>query len=189
MRNPKFPSEQLLVLAVNTSWRAVGYYIYQKDDEDPKKIHYVKFNLLLMDPWQQRYSQPKRELCGLRRALEQEIYLFKGCRNLIVETDAKYLMGILNNPGKMPNATINHWVDYIQTNFFFEVVHKKGRTFGPDRLSRRKWYPGDLKLEEFKDGMDNGTGDVRVANSKPELSQLLFISIRQRELVKSSRWI
>ena len=30
---------------------------------------------------------------------------------------------------------------------------------------------------------------VRVANSKPELSQLFFISIRQRELVKSSRWI
>ena len=30
---------------------------------------------------------------------------------------------------------------------------------------------------------------VRVANSKPELSQLLFISIRQRELVKSSHWI
>ena len=30
---------------------------------------------------------------------------------------------------------------------------------------------------------------VRVANSKPELSQLLFISVRQRELVKSSCWI
>ena len=30
---------------------------------------------------------------------------------------------------------------------------------------------------------------VRSANSKPELSQLLFISVRQRELVKSSRWI
>jgi len=30
---------------------------------------------------------------------------------------------------------------------------------------------------------------VRVANSKPELSQLLFISVRQRELVKSFRWI
>ena len=30
---------------------------------------------------------------------------------------------------------------------------------------------------------------VRSANSKPELSQLLFISIRQRELVKSSCWI
>ena len=30
---------------------------------------------------------------------------------------------------------------------------------------------------------------VRSANSKLELSQLLFISVRQRELVKSSRWI
>jgi len=129
-RNPKFPSDQPLVLAVDTSWRAVGYYIYQRDKEDPKKIHYVKFNSLLMNPRQQRYSQPKRELCGLRRALEQEIYLFRGCRNFIVKTDVKYLMGMLNNLGKMPNATINRWVDYIRTNFFFEIVHKKGKMFG-----------------------------------------------------------
>jgi len=33
------------------------------------------------------------------------------------------------------------------------------------------------------------SSSVRVANSKPELSQLLFISVRQRELVKSSCWI
>jgi len=137
-RNPKFPSEQLLVLAVDTSWRAVGYYLYQRDEEEPKRIHYMKFNSLLMDDRQQRYSQPKRELCGLRCALEQEVYLLKGCRNFIVETDAKYLAGMLNNPGKMPNATINRGVDYIQTNFFFELVHKKGKTFGPDGLSRRR---------------------------------------------------
>ena len=31
--------------------------------------------------------------------------------------------------------------------------------------------------------------NVRSANSKLELSQLLFISVRQRELVKSSHWI
>jgi len=107
MRNPRFLSEQLLVLVVDTSWRAVGYYIYQRDKEDPKKIHYIKFNSLLMDPQQQRYFQPKRELCGLRQALEQEIYLFKEYRNFIVKTDAKYLIGMLNNPGKMLNATIN----------------------------------------------------------------------------------
>ena len=92
---------------MDTSWRAVGYYIYQRDKKDPKKIYYVKFNSLLMDPQQQRYSQPKRELCGLRQALEQEIYLFRGYRNFIVKTDVKYLMGMLNNPGKIPNATIN----------------------------------------------------------------------------------
>jgi len=154
------PSDQPLVLAVDTSWRAVGYYIYQRDEEDPKKIHYVKFNSLLIDPRQQRYSQPKRELCGLRRALEKELYLFRGCRNFIVETDVKYLMSMLNNPGKMPNATINRWVDYICTNFFFEIVHKKGKTFGPDGLSRRKWYPGDPPPEEFTDGTDDGARDI-----------------------------
>jgi len=161
-RNLKFPSEQPLVLAVDTSWRAVGYYIYQRDKIKPKCIHYVKFNSLLMDGRQQRYSQPKRELCGLRRALEQEVYLFQGCRDFIVETDAKYLAGMLNNPGKIPNATINRWVDYIRTNFFFELVHKKGKTFGPDGLSRRKWYPGDTMPEGFKDGSEDGGGDIIV---------------------------
>ena len=39
-------------------------------------------------------------------------------------------MGMLNNPEKMSNATINRWVDYIQTNFFFEIVHKKGKMLG-----------------------------------------------------------
>ncbi|KXN87138.1 hypothetical protein AN958_09153 [Leucoagaricus sp. SymC.cos] len=61
-----------------------------------------------MDERQQCYFQPKCELCGLRMALEEETYLLQGCRNLVVETDAKYLSGMLNNPGKMPNATINH---------------------------------------------------------------------------------
>jgi len=40
-----------------------------------------------------------------------------------------------------------------------------------------------------KKGTEFKASNVRVANSKPELSQLLFISVRQRELVKSSRWI
>ena len=122
---------------MDTSWRAVGYYIYQRDEDELKRIHYVKFNSLLIDEKQQRYSQPKRELCGLRRALEQEVYLFQGCRDFIVETDAKYLAGMLNNPGKMPNVTINRWVDYIRTNFFFELVHKKEKTFRPDRLEKK----------------------------------------------------
>ena len=126
-----------------------------------------------MDPQQQRYSQPKRELCGLRQALEQEIYLFRGYRNFIVKTDVKYLMGMLNNPGKIPNATINRWVDYIRTHFFFEIVHKKKRTFGPDGLSKRKWYPGDLPEEDFKDGTDDGTGDIVMMKEDPTSSDLL----------------
>jgi len=85
-----------------------------------------------------------------------------------VEIDAKYLMGMLNNPGKMPNATINRWVDYIRTNFFFEIVHKKEKTFKPDGLSRRKWYPGDPPPEEFTNGTDDGAGDIILRKDNPQ---------------------
>jgi len=67
---------------------------------------------------------------------------------------------MLNNLGKMPNTTINCWVDYIRMNFFFELVHKKGKTFGPDRFLRRKWYPGDTMPERFKDGSEDGSRDI-----------------------------
>ncbi|KAF9440518.1 hypothetical protein P691DRAFT_687422 [Macrolepiota fuliginosa MF-IS2] len=67
-------------------------------------------------------------------ALKQEVYLLRGCQNLVMQTDAKYLFGMLNNPGKLPNMTVNHWVDYIHTNFHFTLVHKKGKNFGPDRF-------------------------------------------------------
>ena len=47
------------------------------------------------------------------RALQFETYfqteniLLQGCRNFVVETDMKYLAGMLNNPGKISNATVN----------------------------------------------------------------------------------
>jgi len=47
-------------------------------------------------------------------------------------------MGMLNNPGKIPNATINRWVDYIWINFFFEIIYKKRKIFGPNGLSKKK---------------------------------------------------
>ncbi|KAF7773662.1 hypothetical protein Agabi119p4_5829 [Agaricus bisporus var. burnettii] len=167
-RNPKFPSSKPLVLAVDSSWRGVGYYLYQRDENDQKLVHYVKFNSILMDERQQRYSQPKRELCGLRMALEEEIYLLRGCRNLVVETDAKYLFGMLNNPGKLPNATVNRWVDYIRTHFHFMLLHKKGKSFGPDGLSRRKWYPGNPLARRFDDGSEDGEEDFELVKENPD---------------------
>ncbi|KXN85989.1 hypothetical protein AN958_10628 [Leucoagaricus sp. SymC.cos] len=121
-----------------------------------------------MDERQQRYSQPKHKLCGLRMTLEEETYLLQGCRNLVVETDAKYLSGMLNNPGKMPNATINRWVDYIRTSFQFTLIHKKGKTFSPDGLSRRKWYPGDPIERRFNDGSEDDGEDLKVIKENPD---------------------
>ncbi|KAF9441004.1 hypothetical protein P691DRAFT_685416, partial [Macrolepiota fuliginosa MF-IS2] len=74
---------------------------------------------------------------------------------------------MLNNPGNLPNATINRWVDFIRTNFHFTLVHKMGKTFGPDGLSRRKWYPGDKTTRQFDDGSDDEGEDFTLVKADP----------------------
>jgi hypothetical protein len=54
-----------------------------------------------------RYSQAKLELYGLFCALRAYRIYIIGVKNLVVEVDAKYLKGMLNNPDIQPNATIN----------------------------------------------------------------------------------
>jgi len=60
------------------------------------------------------------------------------------------------------------------------IVHRLSFSFGEPLSSQISFKTTSLLLF---------SSNVRVANSKPELSQLLFISVRQRELVKSSHWI
>ena len=131
-----------VVLAVDTSYKAVGYYIYQRDIEDPKQKHYIRFGSIPLNDREARFSQPKRELFGMMRALHACRHWLIGVRKLVVETDASYIKGMLENPDLMPNATINRWIDSIKL-FQFTLVHKQGATFGPDGLSRRPHYPGD----------------------------------------------
>ncbi|KAJ2928985.1 hypothetical protein H1R20_g8110, partial [Candolleomyces eurysporus] len=73
---------------------------------------------------------------------------------LIVEMDAKYMQGMLWNPGTAPNATINRWIENVW-KFHFELSHVMGKTFPADGLSRRRPQPGDPPRREFKEFMDN----------------------------------
>ncbi|KNZ76518.1 hypothetical protein J132_09990 [Termitomyces sp. J132] len=66
----------------------------------------AKLESITLNEREARFSQPKRELYGLMRALQANKYWLVGCRKLVVETDAKYLKGMLSNPGVRPNATI-----------------------------------------------------------------------------------
>lgn len=54
-----------------------------------------------------RYSQPKLKLYGLFRALHAYHLYIIGIKQLVVEVNAKYIKGMLNNPDLQPNATIN----------------------------------------------------------------------------------
>ncbi|KZT31595.1 hypothetical protein SISSUDRAFT_974489, partial [Sistotremastrum suecicum HHB10207 ss-3] len=84
-----------------------------------------------------RYSQAKIELYGLTVSLKQTRAWTFGIKNFVVETDASYIKGMLNNPDEIPNATLNRWIAYIQL-FSFTLRHIPAeRHKAPDGLSRR----------------------------------------------------
>lgn len=142
LRSIDYPAGGPVKLSVDTSWHAIGWYISQQDVEDQKKWYYCRFGSTLMSKTESHYSQPKRELFGLMRALQENRYWLIGIRNLIVETDAKYIKGMLNNPEEGPNATINRWIENILA-FRFKLEHVAGKTFAADGLSRRPVAPDD----------------------------------------------
>lgn len=144
-------------LSVDTSYHAIGWYISQQDELDPKKWYYVRFGSTLMSPREARYSQPKRELFGLMRALDENRYWLIGCRRLVVKTDAKYIKGMLNNPEMGPNATINRWIENILM-YHFELRHVAGKTFAADGLSRRPVAADDPPKEPWDHSGEGGDG-------------------------------
>ena len=126
-----------------------------------------------------------------------------------METDAKYIHGMLNHPEMGPNATINRWIEKILM-FHFELRHVAGKTFGPDGLSRRDEQPGDekyppdedlaeinkppvlsiaegseppLEFEEFKGKIDTRGGYLQqLAQSVSCFETEMAIAVKQRQL-------
>ena len=139
--------------AVDTSWKSIGHIVYQEDPVNRKIRYYAKFGSIGLNEREARFSQPKRELYGVKRTLEALQYWLLGCRRLVVETDALYIKGMLANPGMGPNATINRWIEQILM-FHFTLKHVKGANFPPDGLSRRDPQPGDEVYPNNEDGLD-----------------------------------
>jgi hypothetical protein len=89
------------------------------------------------------------------------MFLVSVC-NLIVEVDARYIKGMLNNPDIVPSASVNRWIVSILT-FHFELQHVPGKSHGPNSLLWRLPQPDDDsddresndKAEEFEDWIDN----------------------------------
>ena len=145
-----YENQGAIVLAVDSSYIGIGFYIYQEDRDDPKRHYYAKFGSKPLNEREARFSQPKRELFGLKKALRLNKRWLFGARKLIVETDAKYIKGMLENPDMMPTATINRWIDEILL-YHFTLRHKAGATFGPDGLSRRTPQTDDPSYEPCSD--------------------------------------
>ena len=167
-----YENQGTIVLAVDSSYIGIGFYIYQEDRDDPKKHYYAKFGAKSLNDREARFSQPKRELFGLKEALRLNKRWLFGVRRLIVETDAKYIKGMLENPDMMPTATINRWIDEILM-YHFTLRHKAGATFGPDGLSRRTAQDDDPSYEpcsdDEEDTVELPTFEVADATEPPPL--------------------
>jgi len=109
-------------------------HLCQADPENPRKRYFARFGSISLNEREQRFSQPKLELYGLFRALRAYKIYIVGVRNLIIEVDAQYIRGMLNNPNTAPSASVNRWIVSILT-FHFELRHVPGKIHGPDGLS------------------------------------------------------
>ena len=75
-------------------------------------------------------------------------------KNLVVEVNAKYIKGIINNSDIQPNAIINYWISAILL-FDFRLHHVPGHAHSPDGLSRRPSTPEDPRdNDDYEDWID-----------------------------------
>lgn len=148
-----YSSTRPVILAVDSSWMAAGIILLQIDEKGQRRP--ARYGSIPFNDREQRYSQPKLELYGLFRSLRAFRLHLIGVQNLIVEVDALYIKGMLNEPDMQPNAAINRWIQGILL-FDFELVHVAGtKHVGPDALSRRPLAYGETVEEEDDDWLDN----------------------------------
>ena len=149
LRSIDYSSDLPVILAVDTSYIAVGMILLQIDEEGRRRP--ARYGSLPINERESRYSQPKLELYGLFRALRHYRLYLIGVKNLHVEVDAKYIKGMLNEPDLQPNASMNRWIQGILL-FDFKLIHVKADNHkGPDGLSRRIPTAEELQEEQEPD--------------------------------------
>lgn len=154
-----YQSNRPVILAVDSCANGVGYILFQQGEG--KKRYPSRFGSITFNDRESRYSQAKLELYGLFRALKETRLFTIGIKKFIVEMDAKFIKGMINNPTLHPNDAVNRWISAILL-FDFDLVHVPAdRHTGADGLSRRPRAPEDPEMEppeELEDWIDSNTG-------------------------------
>lgn len=173
LRPIDYESDLPVILSVDSSYIAVGFILSQMDNEGRRRP--ARYGSIPMNEREARYSQPKLELYGLFRALRSYRIYLVGVKNLVIEVDAKYIKGMLNEPDLQPNAAINRWIQGILL-FDFKLVHVPAdKHVGPDALSRRELGEGEVVEEEDDSWLDDIALHTRITNS-PEIETAVLYS-------------
>jgi len=152
LRPLDYKSERPVILAVDSCANGVGYILFQIGEN--KKRYPSRFGSITFNDRESRYSQAKLELYGLFRALKHTQLYTIGVKKFVVEMDAKFIKGMINNPTLHPNDAINRWIAAILL-FDFELVHVPAEKHtGADGLSRRPHADEDPTFEDADD-LDN----------------------------------
>jgi hypothetical protein len=159
LRPINYESECPVILAVDSCMNGVGFILLQLGED--KKRYPSRFGSIAFNERESRYSQAKLELYGLFRALKATQLYTIGVKRLVVEMDAKFIKGMLNNPTLHPNDAVNRWIAAILL-FDFELIHVPAEKHtGADGLSRRPSDPKDEEpddSEELEDWIDSNAG-------------------------------
>jgi hypothetical protein len=165
LRPIDYQSDLPIILAVDTSYIAMGMVLLQVDEKGDRRP--ARYGSIPMNDRERRYSQPKLELYGLYRALRAWRLHLIGVKKLVVEVDAKYIKGMLNEPDLQPNAAINRWIQGILMSDF-QLVHVPGtKHVAPDALSRRRVGEGEEIIEDEDEWLD----DIALYAAKTESVQ------------------
>jgi hypothetical protein len=170
-----YTTDRSVFLAVDSSFHGVGWILSQ-DCSDGKQRPSC-FGSISWNECESNYSQPKIELYGLFRALHTLRLHLIGVQNLVVEMDAVFIRGMLNNPDIQPNAVINCWIATVLL-FDFKLVHVPAEKHqGPDGLSRRKPAEGeDDDKDNPEEWIDKTLGLSIWATTSSATTSLLFLS-------------
>ncbi len=102
-----YTSPAAVILTVDSSPIAIGIFICQCDKDNPRIWNYSRFDSITLNDRESRFSQAKVEIYGLYQAFRKLCLYLISVRNLVVEVDAHYIKGMLQNPDITPSASIN----------------------------------------------------------------------------------
>ena len=137
LRHLDYESGREVVLAVDTLVIAVGFILSQEGEDG--KCYLSQFGSISLTSVESWYSQAKLELYGLFHSLRVvHVFIFRAT-NLVVEMDAKYVKGMINNPDLTPNATINRWIAGILL-FHFTLRHIPADLHGTSSMQSQTLY-------------------------------------------------
>lgn len=168
LRPINYGSDRPVILAVDSCMNGAGYILFQMGADNkryPSRLGSITFN-----DRESRYSQAKLELYGLFRSLRQTQLFTIGVKRFVVEMDAKFIKGMLNNPTLHPSDAVNRWIAAILPSDF-ELVHVPAdKHTSAGGLSRRPAAPEDPPPDDpddLDDWVDYNAGFFIEATSPP----------------------